>query len=137
MNKLIKQIVNFIGISGLGWILDFMTYSVLAFLSINLFLCNVIGAVAGVSFVFIFSTRFVFDNKSIIPLFVKYLVYIAYQVVLVYLISLLLVSVNSYLLSCTYFNIVREVAAIISKILVTPITMILNFIILKNIIEKM
>ena len=136
MNNLIKQLVSFIGYSGIGWILDFSTYTILALLSVNLFLCNALGAVAGVTFVFIFSTRYIFQNNSKIPLFTKYIIYILYQVVLIYFVSKLLVMVNSLLLSNLNFSFVKEFCAILSKIIITPITMLLNFIVLKNVIEK-
>ena len=136
MNKLLKQIIGFIGFSGIGWIFDFTTYTILALLSVNLFFCNVLGAVVGVTFVFIFSTRYIFQNTEKIPLWVKYFIYVIYQIILVYLISKLLVFINSSILTYLSFAHIKEFAAILSKIIVTPVTMVLNFIILKNVIEK-
>ena len=136
MNKLLKQIISFIGLSGIGWILDFTTYTILACLSVNIFWCNVCGAVAGVTFVFISSTKFVFCNLSKITLYAKYLIYIAYQIILVYFISKLLVLINNNIVSHFSFIYVKECSAILSKIIITPITMLLNFIVLKNMIEK-
>ena len=75
MNKLLKQVMSFIGFSGIGWILDFTTYTILAFLSVSLFWCNVCGAIVGVTFVFVFSTRYIFQNSKKISLLVKYLPY--------------------------------------------------------------
>ncbi len=137
MNKLLKQLINFVGVSGIGWILDFLVYTVFAFLSLGLFWCNILGAIAGVSFVFVFSSRFIFQNKNKIPIFVKYIIYILYQIILVYFISKLLVVINNGLNSHLSFVYAKEFCAILAKIIITPITMILNFIILKNIIEKL
>lgn len=116
--------------------MDFITYTILAFLSVNLFLCNVIGAAVGVTFVFIFSTRYIFQNSEKVPLWIKYFIYVIYQIILVYLISKLLVLINSSILTYLYFAHIKEFAVILSKVIVTPITMLLNFIILKNVIEK-
>lgn len=134
---MLKQIVNFLGFSGVGWILDFATYTIFALLSVNLFLCNVFGAIVGVTFVFIFSTRYIFQNNSKIPLITKYFIYIFYQALLVFLISKLLVWVNLMLNQYGYFSFIIKFSPILSKILITPITMICNFIVLKGIIEKL
>ena len=136
MNKLFKQFLHFIGFSGIGWVLDFTLYISLAFLGVHLFLCNVLGAVAGVTFVFIFSTRYIFVSHSCVPLSVKYLIYILYQIILVCSISHLLVLINGCILAHFSFEYVIRLSAIVSKILITPITMLLNFFVLKQIIEK-
>ncbi len=136
MPHLLKQIINFIGISGIGWILDFTVYTTLAFLSFNLFFCNVCGAIAGVTFVFIFSTRFIFKDNGRIPLFAKYLLYIMYQIVLVYFISKLLVSIDFFIITHFSFAFIKEFSIILSKMLITPVTMTLNFIVMKNIVER-
>ena len=136
MNNLLKQIINFLGFSGIGWILDFTMYTLLAYIGINLFICNVVGAVVGLTFVYIFSTRYIFKNTGRIPLWGKYIIYIAYQIIQVYLVSKLLVIVNNILVTHISLTFIQTFSPVISKCLVTPITMVLNFIILKNMIEK-
>ena len=136
MKKLILQFFNFIGISGIGWILDYGVYTLLAFISLNLFINNVISAFFGITFVFIFSTRLVFKNNGNIPVFVKYFIYVLYQVLLIYFISKLLVYVNSIMILHFSEILNPKISALISKILVTPITMILNFFVMKYITEK-
>ena len=56
--------------------------------------------------------------------------------VLIFFISKLLNRVNIYLLTHVTLAVVKNFSTIISKILVTPITMVLNFIVMKNVIEK-
>ena len=136
MKKLFLQAVKFIGLSGIGWILDFMTFTVFGFFSKNVMLNNFISSWVGVTFVFIFATRKVFQNNSKIPLKMKYLIYLAYQCLLIYLISKLLGYVNAWIVKSIAIEIVIKLAPTISKIFVTPITMILNFIVMKTIIEK-
>ena len=54
MKKLFIQAIRFIGLSGIGWILDFTTYTVLGVISANLVLNNTISSWVGVTFVFYF-----------------------------------------------------------------------------------
>ena len=137
MKHFIKQAISFIGLSGIGWILDFCTYTGLSFVSNNLVLNNIISSWIGVSFVFIFATRKVFKNNSNHSLVLKYLLYIAYQMVLIYCISKLLSGINIFIINNIKMEIIRRFSLIISKIVVTPITMILNFFVMKGVIEKM
>lgn len=54
MKKMIKQITGFAGISGIGWLLDFFAYSILSYTVCDLFISNIIGALIGVTFVFLY-----------------------------------------------------------------------------------
>ncbi len=136
MKMLLKQIVKFVGISGIGWILDFFTYTSLSFCSHNIVINNIISSWIGVTFVFIFATRKVFKNNSRISLKKKYAIYLAYQLILIYLISKLLGYVNSYIISNIMIEEILRLSTVISKVIITPITMIMNFIVMKSIIER-
>ena len=131
------QAVKFIGISGIGWLLDFSVYTVLAFLSQNLFLNNIISSLTGVTFTFIFSTRLVFKNNCRIPLQAKYLLYLLYQVMLIFVISRLLQFIDAKLVQIFELEIITKSSFVIAKILVTPVTMILNFLVMKFLMEKL
>lgn len=137
LKQLFLQVLKFIGFSGIGWILDFSVYTGLGFFSSNLDLNNRISSWVGVTFVFIFATRKVFKNNSRISLKWKYFIYILYQVVLIFLISKLLVQINLFLESNIQIDAINRVSSILSKLLVTPITMVLNFIVMKTVIEKL
>ena len=136
MKKLIMQAIKFFGLSGIGWILDFTTYTILGFFSDNLVINNMVSSWVGVSFVFVFATRKVFQNHSKIALKWKYLIYLLYQCILIFFTSKLLNIINVAILSNTDIELLHRFSAIISKILITPITMILNFLIMKGIVEK-
>lgn len=136
MKTLLKQAVKFIGLSGIGWIIDFSTYSGLCLLYNNIVVNNIISSWIGVTFVFIFATRKIFKNNSNISLRIKYIVYLCYQMILIFAISKLLGYVNNYIISNITMEMVVSLSSIISKIVVTPITMIMNFIVMKSIIEK-
>lgn len=137
LKNLIIQAVKFIGVSGIGWILDFFIYTCLGLWSENLILNNTISSWVGVTFVFIFATRKIFKNKSRISLKWKYLIYIVYQIILIFLISKFLGLINIFIINNIDLQIIKDFSPILSKIIVTPITMILNFIVMKNIVEKL
>ena len=136
LHSLLMQALRFVGLSGIGWLLDFAVYTILSTHVSNLAAANMISSLVGASFVFIFSTRFVFQNNHRIPLIWKYCVYIAYQVILILLISLLLAQINALITAHISIGIIIRFSAILSKIIVTPITMTLNFFVMKFAIEK-
>ena len=131
------QAVKFFGLSGIGWLLDCVVYAIIGVYSANLLVNNIISSWAGVTIVFIFATRQVFKNNSKIPLYWKYLIYILYQCILIFTISKLLNIINSLIVENIDWVIVGSFAPIIAKVLVTPITMILNFFMMKGIIERL
>ena len=136
MNRIIGQIIRFVGLSGIGWILDFCTYAALGLVSANYVINNVVSSWIGVSFVFVFATRKIFENNSKISLKWKYLIYLGYQVVLIFVVSKLLGMINNAIIDSIKLEFVLRFSSIISKILVTPITLILNFFVMKGVIEK-
>lgn len=134
--KLLQQAIRFVGLSGIGWILDFCTYTVLGRFSGNLVVNNVISSWVGVTFVFLFATRKVFQNNSRISLKWKYVIYLLYQCVLIFLVSLLLQKVDAAITKWVTIELVQSYSAILAKIIITPITMTLNFFVMKGVIEK-
>lgn len=136
MRNLAKQAIHFVGLSGIGWILDFCIYIVFGFFSQNLIVNNIVSSWVGVTFVFAFATGKVFQNNSHISLKWKYLIYILYQCVLIFVISKLLDMVNSAIILVVSIKLILNFSTIISKIMVTPITMIMNFFVMKGIIER-
>lgn len=135
MNKILKQVINFIGFSGIGWLFDMFIYTILGTISNNLFINNMISSCCAASFVFIFASTKIFTNKSN-HLSLKYTIYIIYQCICIYLISKLLVQVNILVVSYATIELVIKYASLISKMLITPITMVINFFVLKYLIEK-
>lgn len=67
----------------------------------------------------------------------KYMAYLLYQCVLIYFISRILDTLNSTIVSYLQTGILLRLSPVIAKILVTPVTMILNFFVMKGIIEKL
>lgn len=137
MKNILLQAMRFVGLSGIGWILDFCTYTGLGFFSGNLELNNIISSWVGVTFVFMFATRKVFENNSKISLKWKYAIYLCYQVILIFFISKLLNWINIVIVDKVTVELIINYSAIIAKLLVTPITMILNFFVMKGVIERL
>lgn len=137
MKKLLLQAIKFVGLSGIGWILDFCTYIGLGVISENLVLNNTASSWVGVTFVFLFATRKVFENDSKISLKWKYIIYLFYQVVLIFFISKTLNMINTFIVTNVNISMILQFSSTISKIIVTPITMILNFFVMKGVIEKL
>ena len=137
LRRLLGQALRFLGLSGIGWLMDFAVYTLLSLRMENLALVNVFSSLVGASFVFLFSTRFVFRDSHRIPLYLKYAIYIVYQLLLIYLISKLLAWVNGVIVACAPWPLLVSLAPILSKILVTPITMTVNFFAMKTVIEKL
>ena len=136
MKNLLKQAIQFFGLSGIGWILDFSIYTILGLVNSNVIVNNIISSWVGVTFVFIFSTHKIFKNNSKISLKWKYLIYLSYQVILIFLISNLLGYIDDFIVLHIGYSAIVKFSNIIAKIIVTPVTMLLNFIFMKSIIEK-
>lgn len=134
--KLLKQMLKFFGISGIGWILDFIIYtSLTVFLTSRVDISNMISSFIGITFVFLFSTKKVFINNSKISLKIKYLIYIIYQVVLILIVSEVMLYLKKYFFSLD-IKLLLKYINIVVKVIVTPFTMLINFIVIKKLIEK-
>ena len=137
LRQLLRQILRFLGLSGIGWLMDFTVYTLLSLRMENLALVNVFSSLVGASFVFLFSTRFVFRDSHRIPLGLKYAIYIVYQLLLIFLISKLLAWIAAGIALYAPWALLRKLAAVLSKIIVTPITLTVNFLVMKAVIEKL
>lgn len=137
--SLLRQILEFLGISGIGWLMDFSVYSVLTVFGVPAGIANFLSALPALTFVFFFATRKTFTrNERGIPLGWKYALYVLYQ-------FLLLTGVS--FLNQALFNLLQgalpegsflsSVCALLTKIMITPITMLCNFLVLKRLAERM
>lgn len=137
MKKLFMQIIQFVGISGIGWIIDFAIFNLLNIKFNGILINNMISSGIAVCFVFFVSTRKTFTQKlGGLNLRWKFMIYIIYQIILIYLMSRLLASISGLLLAWLVDSPFVDFVAMISKILVTPITMCLNFVVMKFVIER-
>ena len=135
--KLFVQAVQFIGISGVGWLIDFAIFNFLHLSVENVAVCNWISSLVAISFVFAVSTRRTFVQKNGgINLKLKFMIYVFYQLLLILAMSALLSVINAKLQTVFSEPDLAKYSAMIAKIAVTPITMVLNFIVMKFLIER-
>lgn len=139
LKKILKQFINFLFLSGIGWLIDFTLYLLFSnIFNLKIIYSNILSSIPAVTFVFFVSTRKVFSkNNSKILLKEKYLIYFLYQLILILLISLLAQYLYLLSLKNISMNVELKLLKIIIKILITPITMLINFIVMKFLIEKL
>lgn len=135
------QIVKFLMVSGTGWVLDFSVYIFLTYkLGSIVAYANMISAIPAVTFVFFVSTRKIFDTKSgKVPLGAKYLIYFFYQILLVSIVSFWGQILYNFILGTFFmeYGWVADNLKLLTKVFITPITMIMNFLVLKILAEKL
>ena len=139
LKKILKQFINFLFLSGIGWLIDFTLYLLFSnVFNLKIIYSNILSSIPAVTFVFFISTRKIFSkNNSRISLKEKYLIYFLYQLILILLISLLAQYLYLLSLKNISMNVELKLLKIIIKILITPITMLINFIVMKFLIEKL
>ena len=137
MKKIFIQCIKFIGISGIGWIIDFIIYNVLNIFIPYVQVSNMISSLVAVTFVFIVSTRKTFtQNENGINIKLKFAAYIIYQILLIICISFVLAWISEFIKNTFTNTILGTYSAILAKIIVTPVTMVCNFIVMKFLIER-
>jgi len=133
------QFIKFFGLSGLGWCIDFSLYLILTLIcGLPVFYANCISSIPAVTLVFFVSTRKIFEkNNSKIPLFIKYLIYVLYQFVLLTGVSALGQYIAAWITAWAGNRmLIAKAGKIIAKLFITPITMVINFIVMKGMAEK-
>lgn len=139
MYKLLRQLFSFISVSGIGWLIDFSIYLVLtACFGFDVFIANFLSAIPAITFVFLVSTRYVFGmHLKGIDKVIRYLSYFLYQMILLYLVSTLSQALYNYEPIWFISDISFTLKKIIVKLCITPITMFVNFMVLKVILETL
>lgn len=136
LKLLLTQFVKFLFVSGTGWVIDFGLYSILTgIFELQILYSNILSSIPAITFVFIVSTKRIFkENKDGFSIKQKYLIYFVYQMVLILLVSLL----GQFLYTIIINNGINfSFLKIIIKIIITPVTMILNFFVIKYLAEKL
>ena len=135
--QLFEKLMRFIGISGLGWIFDFAIFTILSLLWDNLIVCNFFSSLIAIIFVFFVSVRKTFiQNKNGIDIKFKFLLYFFYQLILISTVSKILLYFKNFLVVVLTSFSFSNYAALLAKILITPITIIVNFLVMRLLIEK-
>lgn len=139
LKSIFHQFCSFLLVSGVGWLIDFSIFTLLSYLtSLPVMVINIVSSTPAITYVFLMSGNKIFKNtESKLSMKLKYLIYFGYQLLL-----LLLISAFAELLFAWFSNIftadfILNNLKLIIKILITPITMTLNFIVMKNLIERL
>lgn len=140
MVRIIKQGISFILVSGLGWVIDLSVYILfITLFGTEVFYSNIISAIPAITFVFFTSTKKIFQNRtSRLKSKYKFIIYLVYQLLLLLLIS----SLGQYLYDTLMNNVSLFSSVIVNqgkvliKIAITPISMGLNFLFMKVLLER-
>lgn len=137
LRKIIRQWFSFILISGIGWLIDFTVYTLLVmFTGMEVAYANMISAIPSMTFVFFLSGKKTFEAKpSKIHLGLKYLIYFGYYIGMLVIVSYIGQAISGALMGAGNTFVV-EYARIIAKLLITPITVVCNFLVMRFLIEK-
>jgi len=136
--NLLKQGAFFTIISGIGWCMDFGLFSLLSiYAGVPVSYANILSSIPAVTFVFCFATRHIFKTRAGgMSLKQKYVVYLVYQLILVTSVSYLALWLYDYLAVTEFFAGLDSLLKILVKFLITPITMICNFCVMKILAER-
>ena len=141
MNKTIKTALKFYGISGTGWLIDFVIFTTLThFGNIPISIANILSSIPSITLIFFVSTKKIFsENNTRFSTGVKYAIYIIYQIILLTLLSLFAQFLYNEIIqsSLNSFYIISEWLELLIKILITPISMIINYLFMRFLVEKL
>lgn len=138
MKRLIKQIVSFGLVSGTGWLIDFSVYSCITFIvGLNVGITNMISGLPAITFVFFVSTKKIFvNNLERLSIRQKYIVYFIIQIGVMFLTSCLGQFLYDLTVQTNLTNIISDNLKLVIKIVITPCSMLINFIVMKILTEK-
>ena len=112
-------------VSGVGWLIDIGLFTVLVALMFPPTIANLISAGVAVTYVYIVSTRHIFVHGHCFQ-WQKYILYLAYQVLAISLASLAIGGLHSWIGG----------HPLISKLLVTPLTLYVNFVFMAYLLQN-
>lgn len=128
-----KKLSLFIITSGFGWLLDMtIFFSCVHFFNIPVVLSNFISAGMAVIFVFFLSTKHIFKNVGA-SISLKLVIYIFFQLVSIFIFSIIIEWMSTFF---AYFQSISGMRHIVAKIVVTPISLLTNFIVMRYLIER-
>ena len=137
MDTLFRKFCHFVLVSGVGWLIDFGVFSLLTRLcGLSVLAANYISTLPAVTFVFLVSTRKTFVYRADgLSMRQKYVLYVVYQFILVSLVSVFGQWLYGQIAALLPF-LSEANAKLAAKVLITPVTMLCNFFVLRQIAEK-
>lgn len=128
----LKKVFKFVLVSGIGFIMDLIVYSILTLLlKMDLDISNMLSSIVGATFIFFTSTKKIFEtNIKRISLRKKYIIYVIYQSCFIFLTSKVLLIIKGIIVE-TDVNFLINYVSIFAKIIVTPFTLTINYFVMK------
>ncbi|WP_376698259.1 hypothetical protein [Cohnella lubricantis] len=121
--------------SGVGWLLDFLLFSLLIErFDVNAFWGNITSASLSVTFVFFAATRKVFLEVCVKSKGMKFFIYLLYQLCSIILFSLLIRLIAQLLVPVE--GIISINLELAGKVICTPFSLATNYIFMRLLIEK-
>lgn len=129
----LKKIIAFVGVSGIGWVIDVVVYNALVyFFSATVFISNVCSAGLAVTFVFIISVKKIFLYKGNIIL--GLVIYLLYQGISIFIFSLLIEKINFFIIELSTLKmnmLIQETSPFLSKLVATPFNLLTNYLFMR------
>lgn len=128
------RVIKFVFVSGLGFFIDFVLYSILIrLINLDIFVISLFTSLVGVTFVFFTSTKKVFENNTAnIPLKYKYLIYVIYQIILILVCSKIIVYLND-IFETSSVTLISKYSKELAKLCIPPVTLTINYFVMKKI----
>ncbi len=128
------RVIKFVFVSGLGFFIDFVLYSILIrLINLDIFVISLFTSLVGVTFVFFTSTKKVFENNTAnIPLKYKYLIYVIYQIILILVCSKIIVYLNG-IFETSSVTLISKYSKELAKLCIPPVTLTINYFVMKKI----
>ncbi len=128
------RVIKFVFVSGLGFFIDFVLYSILIrLINLDIFVISLFTSLVGVTFVFFTSTKKVFENNTAnIPLKYKYLIYVVYQIILILVCSKIIVYLNG-IFETSSVTLISKYSKELAKLCIPPVTLTINYFVMKKI----
>ena len=136
---LMKQFFSFLLVSGVGWVMDFTIFLILTnVFGLWVMISNMISAIPAITYVFLMSNKKIFKNEnSKLDIKWKYVIYFVYQIIVLVTVSAIGQVLYDWFITLFTWSLIVNNLKLIVKILITPITMCLNFIVMKNLVERL
>lgn len=134
---LLKTFLRFAFLSGLGWICDFVTFTILvtAFAT-QPSIANFCSSYVGVTFVYLTSLRLIFNKRdSRRGVFLG--IYWLYQFISILAYSIMLSILVSSLSNFGIYDLIKINSGITGKIIITPVNLFTNFLFMKLLTQYM
>lgn len=136
------RVHRFAVLSGIGWLLDFTVFNLLAWSGIGLFAANMLGATTGVTWVFVTARLSIFQRRTV-SLRRAILAYAIWNAVAIVAASAAVDALGSLSIRMLSGHVhdqsgsrIMALVPAIAKMAVTPFTMYLNFVAMAFIVER-